>query len=419
MEKFIVREKVQLNGSVRVGGAKNAALPIMAAAVMTSGICRLNDVPDLTDICFMQEILTSLGARVRRIGSCVEIDASGIQQTCIPELLMQKMRASLCLMGALLGRFHTAQVSFPGGCDIGERPIDLHIKALERLGAEIEIAKEQIRISALHLEGGKILLDFPSVGATENALLAAVLAKGETLIDGAACEPEIVDLAQFLSKMGAKIYGAGTNRIRVEGVDCLYPVEYTIMPDRIQAGTFLLAAAATGGDVTVENISAGYLPTFVDVLAQLGATVSLGNDFIRARMVGKLRAVDVRTMPFPGFPTDLQAPLTAVLTLTDQTSHVTETVFENRFHHVPQLLRMGADIRVMERHALITGVPRLVGSCLTASDLRAGGALILAALAADGISTIENVFYIDRGYEKIEEKLRLLGAKINRMACDQ
>jgi len=413
MEKFIVKGEVQLNGSIRVSGAKNAILPIMAATLLCSGISIIHDIPYLRDIAVMQDILTLLGAKITREGSTLIIDTTNIQEIEIPEHLMREMRASVFLMGPLLGKFNKVKLSYPGGCAIGPRPIDLHIKALEKIGARVKESFGFIEASADHLTGGDINFDYPSVGATENAMMASVLASGPTVIRNAAREPEIYDLQVFLNKMGAKITGAGTDTIRIYGSEKLVPAEHTVMSDRIQAGTFLVAAAITRGDIVVENIMPEHLFSVIDKLKDIGAQITTGNNCIRVK-AGDLRGVDIKTLPYPGFPTDLQAPMLSLLTIATGTSIITETIFENRFKHVNELIRMGAKIKVEGRTAIIRGMPKLTGAILAATDLRAGGALVLAALAAEGTSEIENVYHIDRGYERLEEKLQILGATISR-----
>ncbi|QJW46495.1 UDP-N-acetylglucosamine 1-carboxyvinyltransferase [bacterium BFN5] len=413
MEKFVVTGEVQLTGNIRVGGAKNATLPIMAATLLCSGVSILHDVPQLSDIRAMQEILALLGAKIVQEGFTLIIDTTGVSKQEIPEHLMREMRASVFLMGPLLGRFRKVRVSYPGGCAIGPRPIDLHIKALEKLGAKIKESYGYIDADAARLNGAEIHFDFPSVGATENAMMAAVMARGTTIIRNAAREPEIVDLQNFLNKMGAKVIGAGSDTIRIEGVSKLVSAEHTIMPDRIQAGTFLVAGAITQGDVTVENISPEYLFSVTDKLEEIGAQITTANNYIRIR-AGELRGVDIKTLPFPGFPTDLQAPMLSLLTVAKGTSIITETIFENRFKHVDELTRMGAKIKVEGRTAIIRGIPKMTGAIVAAPDLRAGGALVLAALAAQGVSEIEQVYHIDRGYEQLELKLQSLGARIIR-----
>ena len=413
MEKFIVKGEVRLNGNIRVSGAKNAILPIMAATLLCSGVSIIHEIPYLRDIKVMQDILELFGAKITREGSTLIIDTTNINEIEIPEHLMREMRASLFLMGPLLGKFKKVRLSYPGGCAIGSRPIDLHIKALEKIGARVKESFGFIEASADCLTGGEINLDYPSVGATENAMMASVLASGPTVIRNAAREPEIYDLQVFLNKMGAKITGAGTDTIRIYGCKKLVPAEHTVMSDRIQAGTFLVAAAMTRGDIIVENMMPEHLFSVIDKLKDIGAQITTEYNCIRVK-AGHLRGVDIKTLPYPGFPTDLQAPLLALLTIASGTSIITETVFENRFQHVDELIRMGAKIKVEGRTAIIRGMPKLTGAIVAATDLRAGGALVLAALVAEGTSEIENVYHIDRGYERLEEKLQLLGATITR-----
>lgn len=414
MDRFIVQGEVQLCGSIAISGAKNATLPIMAASLLCSGISVLHNVPNLRDIRIMQEILTLLGAKIVRQQHTMIIDTTGVNKAEIPENLMREMRASVFLMGPLLGRFRKVKLSYPGGCAIGPRPINLHIKALEKIGATVVESYGYIDAVSTKLSGGKIQFDFPSVGATENAMMAAVLASGVTVINNAAREPEIIDLQSFLNKMGAKIYGAGSDTIRIEGVSRLNAAEHTIMPDRIEAGTFLIAGAITSGDVVVEGILPEYLFSVIDKLQEVGLQIDIGYNYIRVR-AGEMRGVDVNTLPYPGFPTDLQAPLLSLLTIAKGSSIITETIFENRFKHVDELTRMGARIKVEGRTAIVRGVTGLTGAIVSAPDLRAGGALVLAALAAKGSSEIEHVSHIDRGYEQLEVKLRSLGANIYRL----
>jgi len=413
MEKFIVRGEVQLTGCVQVSGAKNATLPLMAATLLSSGVSVLHNVPVLRDIAMMQDILALLGAKIRRENDTLIIDTTNISKTEIPEHLMREMRASVFLMGPLLGRFRTVRLSFPGGCAIGPRPINLHIKALEKIGAVINDRCGFIDAEAPRLRGGEIHFDFPSVGATENAMMAAAVASGTTIIRNAAREPEIVDLQTFLNEKGADISGAGSDTIRINGVEKLRPAEHTVIPDRIEAGTFLIAGAITRGDVVVDNVVPEHLFAVIDKLQEIGAQVDAGATSIRVRG-GENRGVDIKTLPFPGFPTDLQAPMLAMLTIAKGTSIITETIFENRFKHVDELARMGAKIKVEGRTAVIRGVPRLSGAIVAAYDLRAGAALVLAALAAEGVSEIEHVYHIDRGYQTLERKLQELGANIAR-----
>lgn len=413
MEKFIVTGEVQLEGCVRVNGAKNATLPLLAATLLCSGESVLHNVPNLRDIRMMQDIMILLGAKIRWEESTLIIDTSDVSKVEIPEHLMREMRASVFLMGPLLGRFRKVRFHYPGGCAIGPRPINLHIKALERIGAEVRDICGFIEAEAGILSGGDIYLDFPSVGATENAMMAAAVAEGTTIIRNAAREPEVVDLQNLLNKMGAAIAGAGSDTIRISGVARLTPAEHTVIPDRIEAGTFLLAGAICRGDVVVENIIPEQLSAVIHKLREIGSIITTGANYIRVK-AGDLRGVDIKTLPYPGFPTDLQAPMLATLTVAKGTSIVTETIFENRFKHVDELTRMGAKIKVEGRTAVIRGTARLNGAIVAAHDLRAGAAMVLAALAAAGTSEIEDVFHIDRGYEGLERKLQLLGATIVR-----
>lgn len=417
MEKFIVQGEVQLRGHIRASGAKNATLPIMAATLLCSGVSVIRGVPNLRDIKVMQDILSLLGAKITRENDALVIDTSGVSKVEIPEHLMREMRASVFLMGPLLGRFRKVRLSYPGGCAIGPRPINLHIKALEKIGAHVVESFGFIDAEAKELTGGDIQFDFPSVGATENAMMAAVLASGTTLIRNAAREPEIVDLQAMLNKMGARVSGAGSDTIRIDGVARLQPTEHTVMPDRIEAGTYLVAGAMTRGDVTIEYIQPDNLFSVIDKLKEIGVQVITGNDYIRVK-AGELRGVDIKTLPYPGFPTDLQAPFLSLLTIAKGTSIITETIFENRFKHVDEMARMGAKIKVDGRSAVIRGVAQLTGAIVAAPDLRAGSALVLAALAAEGVSEVEHVYHIDRGYDGIERRLNSLGAKIIRQTCD-
>lgn len=417
MEKFIVTGEVQLDGRVRANGAKNATLPLMAATLLCSGVSVIHGVPNLRDIRMMQDIMTLLGAKIHRENSTLVIDTTNVSKVEIPEHLMREMRASVFLMGPLLGRFRKVRLFYPGGCAIGPRPINLHLKALERIGAGVRDNYGFIEAEASELTGGEIHFDFPSVGATENAMMAAAVAGGTTIIRNAAREPEIADLQKLLNGMGADIVGAGTDTIRIHGVSKLTPVEHHVIPDRIEAGTYMLAGAITRGDVVVENVIPEHLSAVTDKLREIGVKITCGPDYIRVN-AGDLRGVDIKTLPYPGFATDLQAPMLAMLTVAKGTSIITETIFENRFKHVDELTRMGAKIKVEGRTAIIRGVPKLTGAIVAALDLRAGAALVLAALAAEGISEIENVFHIDRGYEGLERKLHSLGAKIVRCTSD-
>ncbi len=415
MEKLYIRGGVPLNGRVRVSSAKNAVLPIIAATMLPVTPSRLPDIPQLEDVVTICNVLSHLGVRVAVKGNEITFDAGTLTSHEAPYEWVSKMRASFLVMGPLLARLGRAKISLPGGCAIGTRPIDLHLKAFAAMGAEIEVGHGFVEAVVPHgLKGAQIYLDFPSVGATENVLMAASLAKGNTVIQNAAEEPEIVDLVTFLNSMGAKIRGAGTNVIRVEGVEELYGVTHNVIPDRIEAGTFMVAAAMTRGDIYVENTLAEHVKPLIAKLKEVGAAVV--EDINGVRVVGpdRLRAADIKTLPYPGFPTDMQAQFMALTTIAQGTSVVTETVFENRFMHVDELKRMGAKIKIESGSAVVEGVPRLEGCLVNATDLRAGAALVLAGLAADGTTRVGHLHHIDRGYDHFVDKLRGLGADIER-----
>lgn len=418
LEKIIVKNSGPLLGSVRVSGAKNAALPILASTILSTEDIYLEDVPQLKDVEVMCEVLKSLGAKVEKIGdNNLKINSNTINRYEVDYDLMSKMRASFIVMGALIGRMGKAKNSMPGGCAIGSRPVDLHLKGFKALGVNIDLNEEDeytdIFAYADKLEGNKIYLDFPSVGATQNIILAAVLAHGETVIDNAAMEPEIVDMANFLNKMGAKITGAGTSSIRIRGVEILGGCRHQIMPDRIEAGTYLLAAAATHGDIIVDNIISNHMRPVIAKLREAGCEIIDDNESLRIIAVNDLRPVNIKTLPYPGFPTDMQAQFMAFLAGLKGKSEVIETVFENRFMHVEELMKMNADIHCVDRTAYIDG-RKLIGAEVKATDLRAGAALMIAGLFADGETVISNIYHLDRGYEKLEEKFRKLGAKVFR-----
>lgn len=416
MERIVIAGGRPLTGKVRIEGAKNAALPILGATLLTESPCVIREVPNLTDVGVMRSILQHLGARVEVTGDTTTVEAATLASLTVPEQLMREMRSSIIVMGALLTRFGTVKVSQPGGCDIGSRPIDLHLKGLKELGAQITEKHGYITATCDRLRGASIHLDFPSVGATQNLMMAATLAEGLTVITNAAKEPEIVDLQNFINSLGANIKGAGTDTIRIEGVEKLHGTDYTVIPDRIVAGTYLLAGVITGGDVTVENVIPEHLESLLAKLREMGVQVDTTGDSVTARAGQPLRAIDsLRTLPYPGFPTDLQAPMMALLCLASGTSIVTETVFESRFKHVNELRRMGADIKVNERTAIIKGVAALSSANVAATDLRAGAALVLAGLAADGITIISDVHHIFRGYINLDENLRALNARIERI----
>ena len=413
VERLVIRGGRQLKGTVKISGAKNAALPIMAATLLAEGKSILHRVPNLRDIRMMQKILCGIGASAVRDGGSLTVDAETVASTVVGEQLSREMRASVFLMGALLARCGEVTVAYPGGCAIGPRPIDLHLKALEKMGAHITEEHGTVRLTAKKLVGAEVQFDFPSVGATENALLAGVLADGVTVLRNVAREPEVVDLSSFLRAMGARIDGAGTDTITIYGVEKLSPAEYTVQPDRIEAGTFLLAGCITRGEVVLEDVVPEHLFAVIDKLREAGAEVRCTENAIQVR-ADRIRSVDIKTLPYPAFPTDLQAPMMALLATAEGTGIITETIFENRFKQVDEFVRMGAHIRVEGRSAVVRGVPVLTGTKVEAGDLRAGAALVLAGLCADGITEVDRTIYIDRGYEEIENKLRQLNADIIR-----
>ena len=415
MEKLFIQGGRRLSGTVKISGAKNAVLPVIAASLLASTPSVIEEIPDLDDVTTITEVLQYLGLNTRREPGRLFIDSTGIKSCEASYELVRKMRASFLVMGPLLSRFQEARISQPGGCAIGTRPIDLHLKGFEALGAEIIQGHGFIEARAPKgLQGAKVYLDFPSVGATENIMMAASLANGRTIIENAAQEPEIVDLANYLNAMGANVRGAGTNAIRIEGVKNLTGTTYAVIPDRIEAGTYMVAAAITGGDVLLKNVLYEHLKPLVAKLKEAGVAIEQDVDQMRVTASGGLRAVDIKTLPYPGFPTDMQAQFMALMSVADGSSIVSETVFENRFMHVDELKRMGANIRVDGRIAMLDGVKKLTGCPVTATDLRAGAALVLAGLAAEGQTEIGSVYHIDRGYDRIVDKLQGLGADISR-----
>lgn len=420
MSYYIINGGHRLEGAVSVGGAKNAALAIIPAAILCGEPCVIENLPYIDDVRVMTELLSQIGAKTEFSSNGVLcIDPSGINNVCVTFDMVNSLRASYYLLGALLGRYGHAEVSFPGGCPIGQRPIDQHIKGFKALGAEVEIENGIVKAKADKLVGSEIYLDIASVGATINIMLAAARADGITIINNAAKEPYIVDVANFLNMMGASVKGAGTDIIRINGRKQLHGCNYAIIPDQMEAGTFMIAAAATGGDVIINNVIPAHLDAISAKLMETGATVREGNDgrdfYVRVSSSRRLRSVNIKTLPYPGFPTDLQQPMMALLSTAEGTSLVMETMFEERFNHVNGLNRMGANISISSRTALVQGVKRLMGAQLQVTDLRAGAALVIAAMMADGKSKVENIHYIDRGYEHFEHKLCGLGADIVRL----
>ncbi|WP_019851102.1 UDP-N-acetylglucosamine 1-carboxyvinyltransferase [Desulfitobacterium sp. PCE1] len=415
MDRYVITGKQQLEGRLRNSGAKNASLPLLAASLLVSGKTTLLDIPHLADIGNMIEVLEYLGARVDAQQEALLVDASDLARCEVDEGLMRQMRASNLILGPILARNGRVRISKPGGCAIGSRPMDQHIKGLQELGVKVKEKHGYIEAWADQLKGAKIYLDLPSVGATENLMMTAVLAKGTTTIYNAAREPEIIDLQNFLNKMGAKIRGAGMDVLRIEGVSKLYPVEHTVIPDRIEAGTHMVAAVMTQGDIEISNVIPEHLEPVTAKLLQAGAEIIIGDDTIRVKGNRRIKGVDCKTMPHPGFPTDMQPQFMALLSTAEGTSVITETIFENRFQHVDELRRMGAQITVEGRTAIIRGVESLEGAFVEATDLRAGAALFLAALAAEEATVLEKVGHIDRGYDNLEEKYRSVGAKLKRV----
>ena len=419
MEKLIIHGGHELHGRVKISGAKNAVLPIIAATLLAQDKpCVLDEVPYLNDVCTIAEVLRQLGAKVdfNRQQHTLFVDSTVLKTVDAPYDLVRKMRASFVIMGPLLARYGKAKISMPGGCAIGTRPIDLHLKGFEALGAEIEIGHGFISATAPNgLKGTSIYLDFPSVGATENIIMAACMAEGQTILENAAQEPEIIDLANFLNIMGAKIRGAGTNVIKITGVPKLIGHNYTIIPHRIEAGTYMVAVAMTGGDIYIENAISEHLKPVIAKLNEAGVKIEEDIDGIRVSCNKRPKAIDIKTLPYPGFPTDMQAQFMAMLTIADGTGLVTETVFENRFMHVDELKRMGACIKVDGRTSIVEGVPSLNGCQVKATDLRAGAAMVLAGLVANGETEVSYIHHIDRGYDNLVEKLCGLGADICRV----
>lgn len=419
MEKLIIKGGRPLHGHVRVSSAKNAVLPIIVATLLPDSPSTIIDAPHLEDVKTICSVIESLGGNILLRDNAMIFDTTTVDKTEASYELMSRMRASFLIMGPLLAKKRHAKIALPGGCMIGSRPIDLHLKAFEAMGAKVTVGNGYVEASVPEgLKGATIYLDFPSVGATENILMAAAVADGKTVIENAAEEPEIVDLVTFLNSMGANIKGAGTNVIRVEGVKHLYGASHTVIPDRIEAGTFIIAAAMAGGDVVVDNVLSEHLKPLLAKLGEAGVKVIKDIDSVRVISDGHIHSTDIKTLPYPGFPTDLQAQFMAMMTIGDGTSTVTETVFENRFMHVGELRRMGANIEVEGRKAIVHGVSFLQGAFVRATDLRAGAALVLAGLAAHGVTEVGDLRHIDRGYDHLVEKLRGLGADIIRVDKD-
>lgn len=416
MAKILINGGKPLSGTIKVSGAKNAALPIIAGVILSTKPVKLSNVPALNDVTTISKVLEALGVKVKRTSNnCYTFDASGEISEEAPYELVKTMRASFFVMGPLLARLKKARVPLPGGCAIGVRPVNIHLKGFEKLGARVSIEGGCAVAVADHLIGNKIHLDFPSVGATENLMMAATLAEGQSIIENAAQEPEIVDLANFLNALGAKITGAGGPSITIEGVKELGGCKYSIMPDRIEAGTFAVLGAMTKGPIRVEKCNPDHLVALTAKLREMGGNIKTGKDYLIASSKGRLKASDIKTLPYPGFATDMQAQIMAAMCIAEGTSSVTETIFENRFMHVSELLRMGANINIHERTAVVHGAKKLKGAPVEATDLRAGAAMVLAGLAAEGSTEISQIYHIDRGYENLVGRIRKLGADIKRI----
>ena len=412
MSKFIIQGGKKLEGEINISGSKNAALPIIAATVLNSGTTTLYNVPDIQDVNTMFEILKKIGAIIKRKNNKIIINTNKIHIYEIPDDLMRQMRSSVILAGALLGKYHKARFSCPGGCDIGSRPIDLHLKGFEKLGVNIKEEYGEIYFDAEKIIGTQIHLDFPSVGATENIILAACLGEGSTVITNAAREPEIEDMIKYLNKMGAKINGAGTDKIEIIGVKRLSEVSYNIMPDRIEAGTYLVAGAITSGNIKLLNVDSQHIEPILNKLDEANCKLNINKNEIEIIAPKRVKSVDIKTMPYPGFPTDMQSIFGALLSTAKGTSVITENIFESRYKYAQELIRMGAKINVEGRTAIIKGTKRIQGANVIATDLRGGASLVIAGLYAKGVTQVDNIHYILRGYEKMDEKLKKIGAKI-------
>ncbi len=415
LEKYVVVGGNRLSGTVRISGGKNSVLAILPACLLSKGVCTIHEVPRLRDVFVMKEVLECLGAKVSFTGNTMSVDATMVDTVEVPDRLTRMMRASNLVMGPLLSRFKNVKVAYPGGCSIGSRPMDQHLRGMKDLGAEVTEKYGFIEAKAVKLKGAEICLDFPSVGATENIIMAASLAEGVTILRNAAREPEITDLQNFLNNMGANIKGAGTDVIKISGVKELGGTEHIINPDRIEAGTFIVMTAITNGDIMITNVIPEHLEAVIAKLREAGVDIIEDEKGIRVKRKRRIKGVDLKTMPFPGFPTDMQAQIMVLMSLAEGTSVITETIFENRFKHVDELRRMGANIKLEGRVAIIKGIKNLSGAYVEISDLRAGAALVAAGLAAEGATVLENINHIERGYENFEQKLRNLGAQIIRV----
>ena len=412
MSKFLIQGGRKLEGEIKISGSKNAALPIIAATLLNAGTTTLYNVPDIQDVNTMFEILKKIGATIKRKNNKIIINTSKVHTYEIPDDLMRQMRSSVILAGALIGKYHKAKFSCPGGCDIGSRPIDLHLKGFEKLGVDIKEEYGEIYCNTEKIIGTQIHLDFPSVGATENIILASCLCEGTTIITNAAREPEIEDMIKYLNKMGAKVSGAGTDKVEITGVKRLTEVSYNIMPDRIEAGTYLVAGAITSGNIKLLNVNSLHIEPILNKLDETNCKLNINKDEIEIIAPKRVKSVDIKTMPYPGFPTDMQSIFGALLITAKGTSVITENIFESRYKYAQELIRMGAKINVEGRTAIIKGTKRIQGANVIATDLRGGASLVIAGLYARGITQVDNVHYILRGYEKMDEKLKKLGAKI-------
>jgi UDP-N-acetylglucosamine 1-carboxyvinyltransferase len=415
LDKFIIEGGKKLEGRVKISGSKNAALPVLVSSLLADGWSTYHNIPDLADIRTIKKLLVNHGAQMEGEGETLRINGGNITSCEAPYDLVRTMRASVLVLGPLVARMGKARVSLPGGCAIGARPVNLHLKALEAMGAEIELKEGYVEAKAKRLQGVTIYFDVSTVGGTENIMMAAALAKGTTRLENAAREPEVVNLADTLIAMGAKISGAGTDLVTIEGVDSLMPCEISVIPDRIEAGTFLIAAAITGGDVILEGCSASHLDALIMKLKEAGVSITEVEGGLRVQGGPEIRSVDVKTLPYPGFPTDLQAQIMALMAVARGASVISETIFENRFMHVAELRRLGADIAVEGHNAVVNGVKKLKGAPVMATDLRASASLVVAGLVAEGRTTLSRVYHIDRGYQAIETKLTALGANIKRV----